>query len=188
MNFNTDNNVLTLYLYGRIDANNSAKAESEISEILAKNPGLVPAFDASDLEYISSAGLRVLLKFRKKFGKNLDVFNASSDVFDIFEVTGFTQLLNVRKKFREVSTEGCPVIGEGHYSTVYRLDTETIIKVFNKIPITLEKIEHDQRTAREAFVLGIPTAISYDVVRTGGHYELTGNNHNHAGTQDNFCS
>ena len=42
MNFNTDNNVLTLYLYGRIDANNSAKAESEISEILAKNPGLSP--------------------------------------------------------------------------------------------------------------------------------------------------
>ncbi len=180
-------NTLTLSLTGRIDANNAPKVEAEIADALAKNLEVVPEFDASGLEYISSAGLRVLLKFRKKFGKNLDVIDVSNDVYDIFSVTGFTELLNVRKRLREVSTEGCPVIGEGHYSTVYRLDTETIIKIFNKIPITLEKIEHDQRTAREAFVLGIPTAISYDVVRTGGHYGLTGNNHNHAGTRDNFC-
>ena len=172
MKSNNDNNVLTLYLSGRIDANSSAEKEAEISEVLAKNPGLIPAFDASQLEYISSAGLRVLLKFRKQFGKNIDILNVSSEVYDIFEVTGFTELLNVRKRLREVSTEGCPVIGEGHFSTVYRLDTETIIKVFNKIPITLEKIQHDQKTAREAFLLGIPTAISYDVVKSGGHYGI----------------
>lgn len=167
-----DNNTLTLYLAGRIDANNAPNIEAEIAQELAKFPGLIPAFDASELEYISSAGLRVLLKFRKGFGKNLDVLNVSSDVFDIFEVTGFTQLLNVRKKFREVSIEGCPVIGEGHFSTVYRLDNETIIKVFNKSPVSLEKIQQDQKIAREAFVLGIPTAISYDVVKVGGHYGI----------------
>ena len=68
---------MNIYLSGRIDANNAAEKEAEISRELAKFPGEVPVFDASDLEYISSAGLRVLLKFRKQFGKNLDVLNVS---------------------------------------------------------------------------------------------------------------
>ena len=172
MKFDNDNNVLTLYLSGRIDANNSADIESEITQVLAENPGLVPVFDASELEYISSAGLRVLLKFRKQFGKAIDVINASSDVYDIFEVTGFTELLNVKKKLREVSIEGCEVIGGGFYSTVYRLDKDTIVKVFNRAAITLDKIEKDQKIAREVFVMDIPTAISYDVVRVGEHYGI----------------
>ena len=105
--------TLTLNLTGRIDANNAPKGEADIADALAKNPGAVPEFDASELQYISSAGLRVLLKFRKKFGKKLDVLNVSGDVYDIFSVTGFTELLNVRKRLREISIEGCPVIGGG---------------------------------------------------------------------------
>ena len=167
-----DNNTLTLYLAGRVDANNAPNIEAEIAQELAKFPGLIPAFDASELEYISSAGLRVLLKFRKQFGQNLDVFNASSEVYDIFEVTGFTQLLNVRKRLRQVSVEGCPEIGRGYFSTVYRLDGDTIIKVFNRAPTTLAKIEEDQRRAREIFIRDIPTAISFDVVRCGEYYGI----------------
>ena len=167
-----DNNTLTLYLTGRIDANNAPSLEAEITQELAKFPGAVPAFDASELEYISSAGLRVLLKFRKQAGKNIDVLNVSSDVYDIFEVTGFTELLNVRKRLRQVSVEGCPEVGRGHFSTVYRLDGDTIIKVFNRAPITLERIEEDQRRAREIFIKDIPTAISFDVVRCGEHYGI----------------
>ena len=90
MKTNNDNNTLTLYLAGKIDANNAPNVEAEIAQEIAKYPGLIPVFDASELEYISSAGLRVLLKFRKGFGKNLDVLHASSEVYDIFEVTGFT--------------------------------------------------------------------------------------------------
>ena len=172
MKTNYDNNTLTLFLAGRIDANNSAQTEAEISDVLNKNPGIVPVFDASELEYISSAGLRVILKFRKAFGKNLDVLNVSSDVYEIFEVTGFTELLNIRKKFREVSIEGCPVIGRGHFSTVYRLNPDTIVKVFNRAPISLERIYSDQQRAREIFIRDIPTAISFDVVKAGGYYGI----------------
>ncbi len=164
--------MLTINLSGRIDANNAADVEAEIAEVLAKNPDEVPVFDAGELEYISSAGLRVLLKFRKQFGKNLDVLNASSEVYEIFEVTGFTELLNVRKRLREVSIEGCPVIGGGHFSTVYRLNPDTIVKVFNRTPITLERIESDQKRAREIFIQDIPTAISFDVVRCGEYYGI----------------
>ena len=172
MKSNNNNNVLTLYLSGRIDANNAPDIEAEIAQELAKFPESIPAFDASELEYISSAGLRVILKFRKQFGKNIDVLNVSSEVYDIFEVTGFTELLNVRKRLREVSVEGCPVIGTGHYATVYRIDPERIIKLFDREAVTLAKIEHDQKVARDAFIKGIPTAISYDVVKSGEHYGI----------------
>ena len=167
-----DDNTLILYLAGRIDANNAADIEAEIAEVLAKNPGDVPVFDAGELEYISSAGLRVLLKFRKQFEKNLDVLNASSEVYDIFEVTGFTELLNVKKRLREISLEGCEVIGRGAFSTVYRLDSETIVKVFDKHNSPLATVEADRRISREVFLHDIPTAISYDVVKAGEYYGL----------------
>ena len=172
MKTNHDDNTLTLYLAGRIDANNAADVEAEISQELAKNPGLVPVFDAGELEYISSAGLRVLLKFRKQFGKNLDVLNASSEVYDIFEVTGFTELLNVKKRLREISLDGCEVIGGGTFSTVYRLDSETIVKIFTHPTATLAGAEKDRIISREVFLHDIPTAISYDVVKAGDKYGL----------------
>ena len=93
-------------------------------------------------------------------------------MYDIFSVTGFTELLNVRKKLREISVEGLEVIGGGIFSTVYRLDPETIVKVFNKSATTLAKVEADRTTSREVFLHDIPTAISYDVVKAGKHYGL----------------
>ena len=161
-----------MYLAGRIDANNAAEVESEISAGLAEFPGETPTFDASELEYISSAGLRVLLKFRKQLNRKLDVLNVSGEVYDIFSVTGFTELLNVRKRLREISLEGCPVIGGGLSSTVYRLDAETIVKVFDQMPTTLAKVEADRTISREVFLHDIPTAIAYDVVKAGAYYGL----------------
>ena len=66
--------------------------------------------DASGLDYISSAGLRVLLKLRKRLA-TLSVIDVSPDVFEIFEVTGFSQLMDVQKRLRAVSIEGCEVMG-----------------------------------------------------------------------------
>ena len=172
MRFDNDNDVLTLYLSGRIDANNAADIETEIADVLAKNPGLTPTFDASELEYISSAGLRVLLKYRKAFRKDLDVLNVSSDVYEIFAVTGFTELLNVKKKLREISLDGLEVIGGGGFSTVYRLDPETIVKVFTNPTATLAGAEKDRMISREVFMHDIPTAIAYDVVKAGDKYGL----------------
>ena len=159
-------------LAGRIDANNAAENESRITSELAASPESVPVFDAENLEYISSAGLRMLLKFRKKFDRNIDVINVSGEVYDILEVTGFTELLNVRKKLRNISLEGCPVIGEGALSKVYRLDHETIVKVFTHPTANLERAEADRKTSREVFLHDIPTAIPYDVVKVGERYGL----------------
>ena len=164
--------MLTINLSGRFDAENAQEVEAAISVDLAKCPGEVPEFDASGLKYISSAGLRVLLNFRKAFGKNLDVLNVSSNVYDIFDVTGFTELFNVKKRLREISLEGLDVIGGGAFSTVYRLDPETIVKVFTHHTATLSGAEKDRRISREVFLHDIPTAIAYDVVKAGENYGL----------------
>jgi uncharacterized protein (TIGR02172 family) len=84
-------------------------------------------------------------------------------------MTGFSQMIPIEKAYRQISVEGCEVIGQGSNGKVYRLDPETIIKVYNN-PDALPEIKRETDLARKAFVLGIPTAIPYDVVRVGQGY------------------
>ena len=69
-----------------------------------------------------SAGLRVLLKFKKTADRPVIINNVSSEIFDIFDVTGFASIFDVRKKMREIDASGCEIIGRGGNGTVYRLD------------------------------------------------------------------
>ena len=161
-------NRVIAYLEGRIDSTNAAALQGELEAVRTENPGRELALDAGRLEYISSAGLRVLLQVRKAQG-SLTVCNASPQVYDILEMTGFTDLLDVKKKLREFSVEGCEVIGRGAIGTVYRVDEDTIVKVY-ELPDSLSMIENEQKRAKQAFLKGIPTAISYDVVKVGDKF------------------
>ena len=80
MYINEKNDKLEIRLEGRIDSNNAPDVEQEIMNALDSNAGKEPVFDAENLEYISSAGLRVLMKIRKKLNKPVDVINVSRDV------------------------------------------------------------------------------------------------------------
>lgn len=175
MNFEIDRGTLTLYLPLRIDTSSVADVEAQINHILSKNPHENLVLDATDLAYISSVGLRLILKCKKE-NPTMVVENVSPEVYDIFDMTGFTQILKVVKKFREISIEGCPLIGKGAYGKVYRLSPDTIVKSFFR-GNPLSDIERERNLAKEAFVLGIPTAISYDIVKIkeeklGAVYEL----------------
>ena len=161
------NQETIIQLTGRIDSNNAPKWEQKIMGQLA--PGIVCAFDASGLDYISSAGLRVLMKVRKQAGSEVRIFDVSPEVYEILDMTGFTELLTVEKRLREISVDGCEVIGRGFYGTVYRIDPETIVKVYST-PDCIPIIQNEQRLAKRAFVKGVPTAISYDIVRVGDSY------------------
>ena len=168
MRTTNENNTLTVFLEGRIDTNNAAQTEKEIFGAVEGKTGDI-TIDAAKLEYISSAGLRVLMKLRKSIDKPLPVINVSRDVYDIFETTGFTELLDVKKALRKVSVAGCEVIGQGGHGKVYRLDEETIIKVYHdKSPLSL--IEKEREYAKNAFVHGVPSAIAYDIVDTEEGY------------------
>jgi len=161
------NSIKTIRLTGRIDSVNAPEWEKTILGQMSE--GADPVFDAADLEYISSAGLRVLMKAKKQTVGELRIVNVSPEVYDIFEMTGFTELFTVEKRMRELSVEGCEVIGTGFYGTVYRIDPETIVKVY-KTPDSVPIIRNEQRLARLAFIKGVPTAISYDIVRVGDNY------------------
>ncbi len=158
-------------LEGRIDSNNASQTETEILEIFDKNAEKEISFDATDLEYISSAGLRVLLKAQKSKGNPITIYNVSRDLYEIFETTGFTELLNVKKALRKVSIAGCEKIGQGGHGNVYRLDAETIIKIYHdNSPLSV--IEKEREYAKNAFVNGVPSAIAFDIVETEEGYGL----------------
>ena len=159
---------LTVYPSGRIDSANAASVEAEIFGICAQNTYTDIVIDAAGLEYISSAGLRVILRLRKE-NPGISIINASSEVYDIFDMTGFTEMIPVSKAYRKLSVDGCEVIGQGANGKVYRLDPDTIIKVYFN-PDSLPDIQRERELARRAFVLGVPTAIPYDVVSVGDGY------------------
>ena len=170
MNTTFQNETLTIFLDGRIDSNNAGELETQIMEALSQNPEATKIqIDADKLAYISSAGLRVLLKVRKKIAKPLPVLNASTEICEIFDVTGFNELLDVHKKMREVSIEGCELLGEGANGKVYRLTKDEMIKVF-KHGVTLDSIESEREASRKAFLLGVPCAIAFDTVKCGESY------------------
>lgn len=160
--------VLYLKLSGKIDSANAAEIEKEISRLREENPCADTVVDAEELSYISSAGLRVILRLRKEI-RDLKIINVSPEVYDIFDMTGFTEMLKIEKAYRKLSVEGCEVIGKGSNGVVYRLDPDTIIKVYDSAD-ALPSIHRERELARRAFVLGIPTAIPYDVVRVGDSY------------------
>lgn len=162
------NNKLVIFLDGRIDTNNATEVEEKINTIINTNSGNELVLDAEKLNYISSAGLRVILRLRKVHPEIM-VVNVSSEVYDIFDMTGFTEMIKVEKSFRSISIEGCDIIGQGSNGIVYRIDPETIVKVY-KYPDALDDIRHEREVARRALILGIPTAISYDIVKVGSKY------------------
>lgn len=159
---------MMIELQGRIDSNNAAQTEKEILAQLSGGDAEPVVLDAAALEYISSAGLRVILHVKKTY-KDLRVINVSPEVYEIFDMTGFTQMMQVEKAYRVVSVEGCEEIGRGANGTIYRIDQDNVVKVYNNAD-ALEEIQHEREVARLALVLGIPTAISYDVVRVGDSY------------------
>ena len=169
MKYQNENGTLTLHLEGRIDSVNSPLIEKEIDAIRKETSPKSIIVDCEALSYISSAGLRVLLRL-KKACPDLSLVNVSPEVYEIFEMTGFTEMMDVRKAYRVISVDGCEVIGRGANGCVYRIDPETIVKVYLN-PDSLPEIHRERELARTAFVLGIPTAIPYDVVRIeGGGY------------------
>ena len=160
---------LTIKLKGHIDSSNAAQVEADIDRFRKETPSDAVAVDCDELKYMSSAGLRILLRLNRSAGE-LRLVNVSSEVYEVLEMTGFTEMMDVQKAYRKVSVEGCEVIGQGANGKVYRIDRDTIVKVYLN-PDSLPEIKRERELARTAFVLGIPTAIPYDVVRIeGGGY------------------
>lgn len=103
------------------------------------------------------------------------VVDANAQIMNIFNVTGFSEIMDIEPALRQVSIDGCKKIGAGACGECFRIDDETIIKLYYS-KIGKKEIEREKALAKKAFVMGVPTAISYDIVecdgRTGVVYEL----------------
>ena len=90
-----EGNALLLALEGRLDTMTAPQLETTLKEAL---PGVEQlTFDLEKLEYISSAGLRVLLSAQKTMHRQgaMKVKNANEMILEIFEVTGFSDILTI---------------------------------------------------------------------------------------------
>ena len=168
VSYRVDKDILYIAVEGRIDASNAAEAEEKIFRIKNDNPGKHTVVDADKLAYISSAGLRVILRLRKEEPK-LAIINVASDVYEVFDMTGFTDMVTVEKAYQRMSVEGCEFIAKGANGAVYRYDNETILKTYFAKD-ALPEIKQERENARKAFVLGINTAIPYGIVRVDDGY------------------
>jgi len=175
LKYRKDDDGLTIMLGDRLDFGNAKRVEAEIQALVKSCPGGAVTLDCGNLELISSAGLRVVLRL-KQSGSDMRLINVNPVVFDVLQNTGFTELMDVQRAYRVMSVKDCEKIGEGANGVVYRYDADTIVKSF-WAPDSLPDIRRERELVREAFVLGVPTAISLDVVRLkeggfGAVYEL----------------
>ena len=92
---NQEGSRVNIALKGRLDTTTSPQLEAELRPVLSKATEL--NFDLADLQYVSSAGLRVFLSAQKVMNKQGDMTlrNVSPEIMEIFEVTGFVDILNI---------------------------------------------------------------------------------------------
>ena len=163
-----NNGIMTLFFVGELNSLTSPKIEKEILEVIGKEKFETLILDFDDVTYLSSAGLRVVLKLKQNYA-DTRIINASLDVYNVLSMTGFASMMKVSKKLLTIDVSNATLIGEGFFSQVYRIDKDTIIKVFRR-ETDLPNIERELNLAKQAFILGIPTAISFDIVKVGDKY------------------
>ena len=97
MNINkeTQNGTLTVSISGRVDTTTAPALEQELKGSFDERNALI--LDFTEVEYISSAGLRVLLSAQKVMSKKdgMKLLHVSEDIMEIFEVTGFSDILTI---------------------------------------------------------------------------------------------
>ena len=97
MNINTEKNgnELTISIEGRLDTITSPELENIVRSALTGISSLV--LDFSKLQYISSAGLRVVLAAQKSMNRQgkMTVRNVNADVHEVFDITGFSDILTI---------------------------------------------------------------------------------------------
>ena len=91
-----EGDALTVMLEGRLDTNTSPDFQAEVEPLLGSFAGLT--LDCEKLNYISSAGLRVLLTFEQEMeeqDKTMQLCHVNEVIHDVFDVTGFLEILTI---------------------------------------------------------------------------------------------
>ncbi|MGN0597372.1 MAG: STAS domain-containing protein [Ruminiclostridium sp.] len=92
---NAENDKVTLAIVGRLDTNTAPQLEAELKQSIEGTRKLV--LDFTKLDYVSSAGLRVILAAQKQMNKqgSMVITNVKPTVMEVFEITGFADILTI---------------------------------------------------------------------------------------------
>lgn len=170
MEIKTFKNSITIDLPEKISSENADDFKDELLKIDIPQGIKEVVFNGINLKYISSMGFRCLLSFAKEYPEiSIIVDELSPEVYEIFSVTGFTEIFNVKKRLSYIDLANCECLGEGMYGAVYRINSEQILKVFYG-ENSREHLEESQKNVRTAFMKGIPTTMPFSVVKTDKGY------------------
>ena len=170
MEYIRNNENITLLCEGALTNVNADKLQQEISSLIEAPETKNVIFDFNNVSYISSSGLRIIMAVAQR-GFAVQIINACSEVYEVLDITGFITLFPVSRKMRTLSIDGCKLIGSGFFSEVYRVNADSIVKVYIR-NTSLDMINRERELARNTFLLGIPAAITFDIVDIDGKYGL----------------
>ena len=160
---NTDD--LVVRVSGRIDTTNADAFYQQIADAWQQAKDRCLVLSLAELNYISSAGLRSIVRLSKQ--GPIRIVDVSPDVMEVFDLTGFSEIIDIQKRIREVTVDQSQLIGQGANGSVYRLDRETVVKLYPQgTPISV--VDTERELARKSFVHGINTAITFDMVQCDG--------------------
>lgn len=158
---------------GRLDTTTAPEFEKVVKTCLDGISHLI--FDFENLDYVSSAGLRIILLAQKTMTRQGDMVikNANAVIMEIFEVTGFIDILTIEvpDAIKKITLDESKMMGRGANGAVYQYQNDSIVKVYFNSS-ALEEIEREKKYAREALILGLPTAISLGIVQVGDKFGL----------------
>lgn len=166
---------LTIAIVGSVNAAEASNLQQGVAALVNEYDDAEQiVIDATDMDFISSMGLRVFLSLMKKH-IDMRIIGVNPDVYKVFNLTGITKLIPVEQALAQVSIEGCELVAGT--TNLYCLTDETVVKVFRQ-GTTRADIEREVELAKEVFVLGVPTAMAFEIVkvddgRLGLIYEST---------------
>ena len=163
MKHEINGSTLTIYLEGRFDTNTVQTQEGEIASLVRADNYDKIIIDAENLDYISSSGLRVFLKIGK-FCNNCEVIKVKPEVYEIFSVTGFTDVLKVRKARRTVSVEGMDIARRDDDGDVYELSDTEVLKVY-KQGLNDEYVDNDKLNVNKLLQSNMPVMAVSETVQ-----------------------
>ena len=97
MKHSIENGTLTIFLEGELNSYNSEETEKEIDSILSKGGFKSVRLDMENLVYISSAGLRIIVRIKQRYDDTILV-KVPSGVYDVFDMVGFSNLIKIERK------------------------------------------------------------------------------------------
>ena len=161
--------AITVWLQEDIGSFNAPAIEEELQSVVGDLTDVT--LDMTDVTYISSSGIRIIMRLAKRCS-HFALVGVQPEVYEVLDMTGLTEMLEVHRRIRNVNIDGLKQIGAGAFGRVYRWDSERVIKVYSAEVNPLDQIEHERVVARASFVHDIPSAIPFEVVTVGDEHGI----------------